>query len=444
MFNKYYLHIIAGGVIYSLSLLASCFAPVIEVLHLTLGFGVGFANSLLAVAVFAIIPYYFEERLGMATGLMQAGAGIGLFIFSALNAYLISMYGLQGSLLILSSVALHAIPLGIVMKMPLLKEFYQKEQDEIHTEIANAENERKPLLTEVERKPLLTDAERKPLLTDAGKTPSLTNAETKPQPTDEERRSLLSDSERKPLLANAEGNVELSNLGDHSLTLNKDVEKDTTRNINCIELKAFLSITGLDLFKNKYYSLLILATTFITLSHKSVPTIIPDHIAWTGATKLQASNSLVYIGIANTLSRLFSWKLSKNEVFRTIDVLTISSFLSGATLACTVFYNRYWMYVVLCIIYGITRGVYIIYYSLLLILIVGKERAHHGYGVGMTIKGVVILTGMSSFGALTDATYKTWGYSVVFMVIGGSEIIASVLLLVTRAIYKKENVDDKC
>ena len=93
------------------------------------------------------------------------------------------------------------------------------------------------------------------------------------------------------------------------------------------------------------------------------------------------------------------------------------------------------MYVILCLLFGITRGVYIICYALLLIRLVGKERSHHGYGVAMTIQGIVLLIAMSSFGAVTDATYKEWGYNVVFILNGCCEIVAGFVLIILRILY---------
>ncbi len=65
----------------------------------------------------------------------------------------------------------------------------------------------------------------------------------------------------------------------------------------------------------------------------------------------------------------------------------------------------------------------------------GKERSHHGYGVAMTIQGIVLLVGMSSFGAVTDATYRVWGYNVVFILNGGCEIVAGFILIILRILY---------
>ncbi len=61
----------------------------------------------------------------MALGITQAGNRIGMFIFSALNGYLVSKYGLQGSFLLLAAISLHTIPLGLLIREPL----HEKSQD---------------------------------------------------------------------------------------------------------------------------------------------------------------------------------------------------------------------------------------------------------------------------------------------------------------------------
>ncbi len=119
-----------------------------------------------------------------------------------------------------------------------------------------------------------------------------------------------------------------------------------------------------------------------------------------------------------------------------LDILTVSSLLSGTGLVCTILYNEYWMYIILCVLFGITRGIAIIYFSLLLIQIVGKSRSHHGFGVCMTIFGIAILMGMSSFGKITDVTYTVWGYNIGFIVLGSCEIIAGFIFIGIRVLYK--------
>ena len=141
------------------------------------------------------------------------------------------------------------------------------------------------------------------------------------------------------------------------------------------------------------------------------------------------------IGIANTFSRLCVWNLSKENVLLWMDILAISSLISGASLVSTVLYQTYWMYVALCILFGVTRGIYIIYIALLVMHIVGAERTHHGFGVKMTLVGILLLVAMPACGALAEATRHQWGYTIVFIVCGVSEIVAGLICIIMRIMY---------
>ncbi len=366
-----------GGITYTMTIFASSFAGTLEVLYLSLGIGPGFSQSLLNTVTFTIIPEYFEKKLGMAIGVTKAGKGFGLFVFSALNGYLIEMYGLQGTWLILSGIAANTIPLVMLMRKPT-------------------------------------------------------------QTTQMERNMPDKNTEKHHLLADDKGSTSVT-IGDETVRtedFGKNTEVRNENNQKSCKTSSLLHAVGLDLFANKYFTLLTVATSLITIPHNVIPTIIPDHINLMGGTTVQATNTLVIIGIANTVSRLFVWNFSKKEVLHSVDVLVISSLLSGIGLVSTLFLQEYWMYVILCVLFGLTRGVYIIYYYILLLQLMEKERRHHAYGIAMTIQGIILVIAMSSFGALTDATYKEWGYGVVFVVNGSCEIVAGCILIVIRILYQ--------
>ena len=364
--------------------MVSAFAPSLEVLYVSLGIGTGFSQNLLRTTVFAIVPYYFDQKLGIAIGFTQAGVGIGLFFFSALNGYLVATYGLQGAFLILTGVAAHTIAFGIMMRKPsdVIAQHVKK--------MGNETNSRKNI--DIEKNDLKLNEFNMPIK-------------------DEDE---------------AKGNYS-----------EQDNPTGRKNHIDCCNITSLAYTIGLDLFKNKYYALVVLATSFIVLPHNIVPTIMPDHIKWTGGTEIQAMYSLTIIGAANTVSRLFFWKFSDDKVYHSADILAASSLLSGVGLVCTLFLDQYWMYVILCILYGITRGVYMIYYSLLLIQIVGKERSHQGYGLNSTLRGMIVLIATPSFGAVTDVTYNAWGYNIVFLSLGSCEIVAGFILIGLRMLYRK-------
>ncbi len=290
---------------------------------------------------------------------------------------------MQGTLLILTGVSLHVIPLGMLLRMPSYN--HGKHHGNKQQEPDN----------------------------DSGELESL--VANKPSPNNDDNMKSIENHCRP------ESYDELTEQQSNGYKGSK--------------LAAFLYVLGLDLFKDKYFSVLVVVYLLILLPHHIVPTLMPDHIVWTGGSKAQATTTLVVIGIANTCSRLFVWNLSKENVLLWMDILAISSLVSGASLACTVLYTDYWMYIALCILFGLTRGIFVIYHSLLLIHIVGAGRSHHGFGVQLTAAGIMLLLGMPASGALAEATRHQWGYVIVFIVVGVCEIIAGLICILMRIRY---------
>lgn len=62
------------------------------------------------------VGFYFEKRRALATGIAMCGSGIGTFIFSPLNDFLLEKYGWQNLLFIQSGIILNGIICGMLMR----------------------------------------------------------------------------------------------------------------------------------------------------------------------------------------------------------------------------------------------------------------------------------------------------------------------------------------
>lgn len=87
-----------------------------EALFLTFGLIAGLGLSLCYVAAIAVVAFYFDKRLSIATGLAVCGSGIGTFIFAPVTQYLIKEYGWRGAMLILSGLFLNISVCGALMR----------------------------------------------------------------------------------------------------------------------------------------------------------------------------------------------------------------------------------------------------------------------------------------------------------------------------------------
>ncbi len=414
------LRCISGSIVTCGGFMVSSLYSQFELLYLTLGAAVGYGTVLLLLVSMSMIPQYFDKHLGLATAITTSGYGIGLFMFSIINHYLVSNYGLQGSLLILAAFSLQAIPLGLLMKVPYTKNMECQELS------AMPEPKEQSLTSSCE-----TLIERD------------INKLTKP----DLHENCVEIDENQPLISGSSNcpDTQISNEISQNADHRQLEENPSNQNQNSTKhgistsltkgLVLLVNTTGLDLFLNKQFTLVIVSSALVILPHYVVPTILPDHVHSLGFTQQKADNTLTMMGAANSLCRFLIWKLT-SDFDTNLNILALTSVISGVSIICCVFYESYWMYVVFSLVFGSTRGVFFVYFILVTITIVGKERSHHGFGVGLTCRGLAVLCGMPGFGALADATRERWGYNLLFLSLGSAEIIAGLLFIVLKVVRK--------
>ncbi len=202
---------------------------------------------------------------------------------------------------------------------------------------------------------------------------------------------------------------------------------------------SILITLGLDLFKNRQFTLGIISSVLIIIPHHVIPTVLPDYILWLRWSSQEATNTLVFMGLANMLSRLFIWDLTGQDPRSWLLILCISRIFSGISLLVACLFTQYWMFVLLCIVFGILRGLYVIFYYLLLIRIVGTKRTHHGVGIMYTAWGIGILIGLTGSGIIADISFENWGYIFVLIFVGGAEVVGGLIFLLMRILWKEDN-----
>ncbi|KAL7280779.1 hypothetical protein ACG7TL_005723 [Trametes sanguinea] len=91
-----------GLVLYFASLFFSSFAIEVWQLIMLQGVGVGVGGGLLYMPVIKLLPEWFSERRGLAGGIIQAGNGVGGFVFPFVLNALLDKVGLRWTLRILA------------------------------------------------------------------------------------------------------------------------------------------------------------------------------------------------------------------------------------------------------------------------------------------------------------------------------------------------------
>ena len=95
---------ISGAVTIAVGLILTSFAKSIIIYYFTYGLIVGFGACCIRTSSFLVIQQYFHKQKPCATGIVSAGAGLGLFIFAPLTQTLLQNFGLQNTFRILAAV----------------------------------------------------------------------------------------------------------------------------------------------------------------------------------------------------------------------------------------------------------------------------------------------------------------------------------------------------
>ncbi|XP_041457452.1 monocarboxylate transporter 1-like [Lytechinus variegatus] len=135
---------IIGGFLATISLLAGTFSRGASFLGCSFFFTGLFASPLRQTSC-ETLHQHFREHYGMATTITQLGSQLGSFLLPYLTVLCLDAYGPRGSLLFLSAMIFHCVPIGATMRPPRC----QKDRIEINDskQTDHVERELEPLRT---------------------------------------------------------------------------------------------------------------------------------------------------------------------------------------------------------------------------------------------------------------------------------------------------------
>ncbi|KAK3886906.1 hypothetical protein Pcinc_008962 [Petrolisthes cinctipes] len=96
-----------GSILMALGIVLSAFATSANFLFFSHSILTGLGSGLCCLVAFAIIPFYFKRRRGLANGLMMAGMCTGGMFWPSIITHLQDEYGYKGATLILAGVMLN-------------------------------------------------------------------------------------------------------------------------------------------------------------------------------------------------------------------------------------------------------------------------------------------------------------------------------------------------
>ena len=183
---------------------------------------------------------------------------------------------------------------------------------------------------------------------------------------------------------------------------------------------------GLHLLRDWRFTVFWISTSLTYLSHVTLHWFIPDRAIEIGFSHRDAAITLVVVNIANIFSRLIFGFTSSNKFINHIVLLVLYVFLSGLSSILVLVWTSYWSYMFFSAMFGILRGLYVIYQLLMIVDLAGKENVSLGLGLIYSLAGLVFLVSIPTFGYFNEVTNS---YVTTFMLYGGLEILGGILLL---------------
>nr|XP_037289125.1 monocarboxylate transporter 3-like [Rhipicephalus microplus] len=107
-----------GSLMLWIPLIGAAFAPNIAVMTLTLGALHGMGAGIVLVSFMVTLGLHFDKYLAVASGLRDAGTTLCAFAFPSLLSFLNSRYGLRGTLLIYSALAMNVTVVALFLWLP--------------------------------------------------------------------------------------------------------------------------------------------------------------------------------------------------------------------------------------------------------------------------------------------------------------------------------------
>ncbi|GFO30848.1 monocarboxylate transporter 12 [Plakobranchus ocellatus] len=121
--------VIAGSIISAVGFFISCFVTSIYVLIvLSLASGVGLGMQYLPTL--ALIPFYFNKKRSVATGIAVSGCGVGTFLYPPFLIWLEELYSWRGAMIIISGFNLNMAVCGALLRPVESREADGEELDE--------------------------------------------------------------------------------------------------------------------------------------------------------------------------------------------------------------------------------------------------------------------------------------------------------------------------
>ncbi|CAC5388566.1 Monocarboxylate transporter 13,Monocarboxylate transporter 14,Monocarboxylate transporter 3 [Mytilus coruscus] len=485
---------IAGSIIASVGFLLGSFAPNLNILILTYGVLGGLGFGLIYLPSIVTVGFYFEKRRALATGIAMCGSGIGTFVFSPLNDYLLGLYGWRNLLFIQSGIILNGVVCGMLMRPLKVKPRKRSKNDTLNNhakKMSEESRQRTESDPDVYERKILTDLISKdPSMRDItngrGSLPEVHYVSTKSNEINSNMKETYQPLIIKEIIprtnrsrADSQPSVMQNRLDFARPMYKKDIfyrgsidripQFRSQPNVHSY-VTSITSIPGIDepekpsvwdkctclpktvtdilkemldfsLMLKISFFMLFIGNVFACTGYFIPFSYIVDRAVQMGISSSNAAFLLSIMGITNTIGRVLCGFLADLSFVNPLILNNAMLVLSAAILFLEPLCTTYAMLVGFSVIYGLCIAAYISLTSPIICDLLGIGKLSNAFGLLILARGVSGIYGPPLAGAVFQATNN---YDASFYLGGGMYLLSAVCHMVLHfpCIKKEEQRKD--
>lgn len=485
---------IAGSIIASVGFLLGSFAPNLNILILTYGVLGGLGFGLIYLPSIVTVGFYFEKRRALATGIAMCGSGIGTFVFSPLNDYLLGLYGWRNLLFIQSGIILNGVVCGMLMRPLKVKPRKRSKNDTLNNhakKMSEESRQRTESDPDVYERKILTDLMSKdPSIRDItngrGSLPEVHYVSTKSNEINSNMKETYQPLIIKEIIprtnrsrADSQPSVMQNRLDFARPMYKKDIfyrgsidripQFRSQPNVHSY-VTSITSIPGIDepekpsvwnkctclpktvtdilkemldfsLMLKISFFMLFIGNVFACTGYFIPFSYIVDRAVQMGISSSNAAFLLSIMGITNTIGRVLCGFLADLSFVNPLILNNAMLVLSAAILFLEPLCTTYAMLVGFSVIYGLCIAAYISLTSPIICDLLGIGKLSNAFGLLILARGVSGIYGPPLAGAVFQATNN---YDASFYLGGGMYLLSAVCHMVLHfpCIKKEEQRKD--
>ncbi|XP_072180562.1 monocarboxylate transporter 9-like [Diadema setosum] len=477
---------VVGGLMTSLGILLSVFAPSRLMLCLTYGVISGLFCGALFPAHAVAIANYFDKNFSTIRGISSAGSGLGLTLFPPLVQLLTDMYGWQGSLLIVSAIVGNLIVTSLLLRpddswetQPVVNgqgntvlnrgaleisgqsgSLYQPMpgSDDLANDTSRKFNQYRPVSTEENSDPNInSNTSSKTHSTNCEKTNDKSGADCC-SPSTAPEVNLVCDYDVTSPLQNNESLTKVDknksvcckvDTNDKGSTTKVKTASSVAANCDIAEVinldasvklynplhAAFRSV-GMSMLAHSFrLSILLFSQFMVGFCYNTVTNHLVAMVILRGIEPQVASFLISFIGIGSTIGRFASGFLVDLGWLSPTNLYMIFMVTCGLAVVVCMASSTYWLYALTCMVAGASSGATFSLEVVLAMQYVGK--AHLGKAVGLVLlcHGLGGIVGPVLGGWLYDVTGT---YHLTFYVFGGVLALSGFVFLLEPKLRQLE------